>query len=98
VLSTASYVIPVAVNNAIIPATVTGSNFGIVPSLDLLNMNLNWASVGGLPVDLAFFVTNLTNKKYETSVYGGIGAFGYDSRSLGEPRMYGARLKVRFGS
>lgn len=97
VLSTASYVIPVAVNNPIIPATVTGSNLGIVPSLDLLNMNLNWASVGGLPVDLAFFVTNLTNKKYETAVYGGIGAFGYDSRSLGEPRMYGVRLKVRFG-
>ncbi|MET0365472.1 MAG: TonB-dependent receptor, partial [Sphingobium sp.] len=96
-ITSSSYVIPVAVNNPTIPANVVGYNVGRIPAINLLNMNANWNSVAGLPVDLGFFVTNLTKQKYVASVFGGIGAFGYDARALGEPRMYGFRLKYRFG-
>jgi iron complex outermembrane receptor protein len=96
-LTAISYVIPVAVNNPIIPANLVG-NPGRIPGIDLVNANASWAGVGGLPVDLNFFVTNLTKEKYTASVFGGIGAFGYDARALGEPRTYGVRLRYRFGS
>ncbi len=96
-LTSASYIIPVSVTNATIPASFVG-NLGRIPAINLVNANLGWNSVGGQPVDLNFFVTNLTKQKYVAAVFGGISAFGYDARALGEPRMYGVRLKYRFGS
>ncbi|MFT3965756.1 MAG: TonB-dependent receptor [Sphingobium sp.] len=92
-----AYVIPVAINNDAIPANFVG-NPGRIPAINLVNAHVNWNSVGGSPVDLSVFVTNLTKEKYAVSVFGGIGAFGFDSQALGEPRMYGFRLKYRFGS
>jgi iron complex outermembrane receptor protein len=97
-ISTAGYVIPVAFNNPIIPANLVGGNLGRVPGIDLLNVNAGWTSIGGLPIDLSLFATNVTKKKYVTAVFGGIGAFGFDARAVGEPRMIGARLRYRFGS
>src|ERR1019366_7937630 len=36
----------------------------ILQATNLLNPNVNWDKVAGSPVDLSFFVTNLTNEKY----------------------------------
>jgi iron complex outermembrane receptor protein len=96
-LTAIAYVIPVAVNNPAVPADFVG-NPGRIPGIDLVNANVNWTGVAGLPIDLNFFVTNLTKEKYVASVFGGIGAFGFDARALGEPRIYGLRLKYSFGS
>ncbi|MFC0204340.1 TonB-dependent receptor [Novosphingobium soli] len=70
---------------------------GILPSSNLWNLNLNWNSIGGSPVDLAGFVTNLTNEKYPIFVGNSWLSTGTESLILGQPRMYGVRLKVRFG-
>ncbi|MET1755744.1 TonB-dependent receptor [Novosphingobium sp. RD2P27] len=67
-----------------------------LPSSDLLNLNVSWNGVAGSPVDLAAFVTNVTKEKYYTSLPG-VGGTGLIVVSVGEPRMYGMRLKVRFG-
>ncbi len=75
----------------------TGLDSGKLPSLSLLNANLNWDSIGGGPVDLSLFVTNLANKKYNTGGGGLITGLGIDTLTVGEPRMFGARVKVRFG-
>lgn len=96
-LTAIAYLIPVAVNNPAIPANFVG-NPGRIPGIDLVNANVSWTGVAGLPVDLNFFATNLTKEKYIASVFGGIGAFGFDARALGEPRTFGVRLKYRFGS
>ncbi|MET0241328.1 MAG: TonB-dependent receptor [Sphingobium sp.] len=72
-------------------------DLGILPPLDLLNLNLNWRNIGTLPIDLALFATNVTKKKYATSIFGGYASFGLEAMSVGEPRMYGLRLKYRFG-
>jgi iron complex outermembrane receptor protein len=61
----------------------------------LLNLNLNWESVAHLPLDLSFFATNVTRKKYYTFTTGA--SFGFDSAIIAEPRMYGARVRYRFG-
>ncbi|MEO6092600.1 MAG: TonB-dependent receptor [Novosphingobium sp.] len=79
-------------------APLIGFNPGLLPATDLLNLNLDWNSVGGLPIDLSLFATNVTKEKYW--LYGGalLPAVGYDPIVLGEPRMYGARLRFRFGN
>jgi len=75
----------------------TSGRFGTVPPVSLVNANLNWKSVAGSPVDLSVFATNLLNKKYYTSVNDNTSAIGQVSGLVGEPRMYGLRLKYTFG-
>ena len=68
-----------------------------VRATDQLNLNVDWKSVAGSPIDLAFFMTNATNQKrviYPVAAYPTTGAeLGY----LNMPRMWGFRLKYRFG-
>jgi iron complex outermembrane receptor protein len=73
-------------------------NLGNLPATDLLNLNLGWNSVWGKPVDLAFFATNVTNKQYYTFIPGIAIGTGFETAQLGEPRMYGARIRLRFGT
>lgn len=82
------------------PAVVAGmgADYGSLGSFGILNLNLNWKEVAGKPIDFALFATNVTGKKYFTGIGGVGGAFGFESASVGEPRMYGARLRVRFGN
>ncbi len=68
-----------------------------LPSSNLLNLNASWDSIAGSPVDLAIFATNVTKEKYYTFLPG-VSGTGLAVASLGEPRMYGLRLKVHFGS
>ena len=75
-----------------------GYNPGLAPATNLVNLNLNWNEVAGGPVDVALFVTNVTNEKYRIGTTGSFGSMGWETQILGQPRMYGARLKVRFGS
>ncbi|MEC3948199.1 TonB-dependent receptor [Sphingobium sp. HWE2-09] len=66
----------------------------------LLNMSLDWRDVARSGVDLGLFVTNATNKLYRISnsnVYQQTGGLLYQASLYGEPRMYGLRLKYRFG-
>lgn len=66
-----------------------------LPEQELLNVNLNWDSIAGLPLDLSLFATNVTEEEFHVFTTGA--SFGFDSFILNEPRMYGARLKYRFG-
>jgi len=63
---------------------------------ELVNLNVNWNTIYGGPVDAGLFVTNLFEEKYYTTVTGGYNSFGFESAYLGEPRMYGARVRVSF--
>jgi iron complex outermembrane receptor protein len=72
-------------------------NSSIIPSTDLLTLNLNWNDVAGLPVDVALFATNVTNEKYSVGATNNLNNVGADFIMLGEPRMYGLRLKYRLG-
>src|SRR5579863_272234 len=72
-------------------------NAGITPATNLLNLNANWKSVAGSPVDLSLFATNVTNQKYYVAGGTALAGLGGEVIILGEPRMYGMRLKVHFG-
>jgi iron complex outermembrane receptor protein len=90
------------------PLTVQlmGGNFGTLPSRSLLNLDAGWTSIFGSGVDLSAFGTNVTNKKYYQYIPGlGVSVLsggnevnlGMELANVGEPRMYGVRLRYRFG-
>jgi iron complex outermembrane receptor protein len=68
-----------------------------LPSYALLNLHLDWNEIMGLPLDVAVFGTNMTNRQYITGGYPIYGSLGFSSAIYGEPRMYGASLRYRFG-
>ena len=68
-----------------------------VPAYGLLNFNLDWESVFQSPFDAEFFMTNVTDGYYSTYQTDLISALGFASRLLGEPRMFGGRLRYHFG-
>ena len=76
---------------------VLAENYGILPSLSLLNLNMSWKNVGGSPIDLGLFASNVTNKKYRVASSGGLASTGAEFILPGEPRMYGLRVRYNFG-
>jgi iron complex outermembrane receptor protein len=77
-------------------AAYGGVNYGTLPALDLLNMNLDWKDIGGTTIDVSAFVTNLTDKEYYTFT-SSVATYGFQPATLGEPRMFGLRVRYRFG-
>ncbi|HEY5758411.1 MAG TPA: TonB-dependent receptor, partial [Steroidobacter sp.] len=75
----------------------SSSRFGAVPSYGLLNLNLNWNQMFGSGFDAALFVTNVSDKEYRSAITNSWGSFGFEAEISGEPRMYGVRLRYRFG-
>ena len=70
-----------------------------LPPLDLLNLNASWNSIAGLPVDVTIFATNVTKQRYYNFIsgLGGSTFTNFEMAAVGEPRMYGARLRYSFG-
>jgi iron complex outermembrane receptor protein len=81
------------------PATLAafGKDYGVLASRNVLNGNIGWDQVAGIPVDVSVFGTNLTDEKYYQFVPG-LASSGAEFGTLGEPRMYGMRLRYRFGA
>lgn len=80
------------------PATVAYiQSLSRIQSTDLLNLNFNWNNIAGAPVDLALFATNVTKEKYYNFYPGLVSGTGFETASVGAPRMYGMSLKYHFG-
>jgi iron complex outermembrane receptor protein len=75
---------------------VPGSGSGVAPSSSVLNLNASWENVASLPIDLSFFMTNVTNEHVILQINDNT-ARGFISATVGEPRMWGARLRYKFG-
>jgi len=67
-----------------------------VQATNLLGLNVDWANVGGRPMDLSLFATNVTGEKYYTYIPGLAGE-GFETASVGAPAMWGVRLRYTFG-
>ncbi|CAN7562047.1 TonB-dependent receptor [Phenylobacterium sp. LjRoot219] len=68
-----------------------------LPATDLLNLNFDWKNVMQKPIDLSIFATNVTNEIYPVAVGSSYTSAGFESVLVGPPRMYGVRLRYRFG-
>jgi iron complex outermembrane receptor protein len=105
---TPSYTLPVSDDVGEITASATwswtddyvgGSGFEVVEAWGILNVNLNWDSVMGSPVDLGIFGTNVLDEEYNTTGSDLTdSALGFAFHARGEPAMYGARLRYNFGT
>jgi iron complex outermembrane receptor protein len=62
-----------------------------------IDLNLDWRNVFQSPIDLSLFATNVTNQVYKLGGYPIYGLVGFASYVYGEPQMYGAKIKYRFG-
>lgn len=78
---------------------LTANGLGLihVPSYGLLNGAVNWDGIAGGPIDASFFISNALNKRYITGGLPFLDVIGYNQERYGEPRMYGARVRYRFG-
>jgi iron complex outermembrane recepter protein len=81
-------------NRAVSPAAAP--NY-LLPASDLVNLNVDWQSAFGKPFDLSFFVTNATNQQVVVYPGGTYTTNGTVTGVLNQPRMFGFRLKYRFG-
>ena len=81
----------------VLPALQPGA---ILEPYGTLNASLDWRDIAHSGVDVGVFATNLTNKLYRISNTDVFQAGGllYWTTLYGEPRMYGLRLKYRFGA
>ncbi len=72
----------------------------ISPGYATFNLDASWKNVAGKPVDITFFMTNLTNKLYTISRSDLLSASGVgaSSRTYGAPRMFGFSVSYRFGA
>jgi iron complex outermembrane receptor protein len=74
-----------------------------IQATDLLALNLNWHSVFGSPIDISGFATNVTGQKYYAYIPDFPGdpssgtQLGFAMAQLGQPRMYGVRIRYSFG-
>jgi iron complex outermembrane receptor protein len=73
------------------------TDFGVLPVQNLLNLNATWENVAQHPVDLGFFITNVTNSHILQHV-NVQDSSGFLSYIVGEPRMFGFRARYKFGS
>jgi iron complex outermembrane recepter protein len=71
--------------------------YGTLPSHRLLNLNMGWKAIAGSGFDAALFMTNALNEKITNYVPGLYTQGGMEFRVVGEPRMWGARVKYNFG-
>jgi iron complex outermembrane receptor protein len=69
----------------------------LLPAANLLNINVDWTSAFGKPIDLSFFMTNVTNQKLIVYPNSGYATFGVVGGQVNQPRMFGFRAKFRFG-
>lgn len=75
--------------------TSMARDLGILPATNLLDLSLNWDRIGGSPVGISAYATNVTKDKYFSWVPGQV-PLGLETASLGAPRMYGMRLRYEF--
>jgi iron complex outermembrane receptor protein len=67
---------------------------GTLQATNLLNLNLSWKSIASSHVDVSLFATNVTNQQYYSWIAGLYSAsLGFETAELGQPRMYGVRVR-----
>ena len=81
-------------------ATAASNAGGVLASpVKQLDLNLDWRNVGGHPVDIAVYATNVTQQVTRGIVVPLLAQLGFNAQFFNQPpRMYGVRVKARFGS
>lgn len=80
------------------PPNVAADPLKMRGSYGLLNVNANWNSIAGTPLDASLYVTNALDKEVGYGNMTVADSIGTSTLHYLEPRMYGVRLRYRFGA
>lgn len=79
-------------------AQTNASFYRFLPAYGLLNASIDLRNIGGRPLDVGVFATNLTKVARPVGVLDGYNtSIGVVGLTYNEPRMYGLRVGYRFG-
>jgi iron complex outermembrane receptor protein len=67
-----------------------------LPAFGLVNVRADLTQVGGYPLDVSFWVKNLTDKRYVTTEQLFVNVLGINNVTYGNPRTIGATLIYRW--
>jgi iron complex outermembrane receptor protein len=76
--------------------TNTDNGPGSAPTHHLINVGVDWTNVYGQPIDLSFFMTNVTDATFVLGNFALYAQQGFVSKVYNEPQEWGFRLKYRF--
>jgi iron complex outermembrane recepter protein len=106
---TPTYHLPVDESVGHISASITWTWYGhqsVSPILDepinymphyqSFDLRADWTDMFGQPIDLGFFMTNMTDNVHITGVIPLMTSLGFTSAAYNPPRMFGFSLKYRF--
>ncbi len=108
---TPTYHLPVDESIGHISASITWSWYGhqsvspimnepinYMPKFENFDIRADWTDMFGQPIDLGFFMTNVTDNVHITGVIPLMTSLGFTSAAYNPPRMYGFSLKYRFSN
>ncbi len=70
--------------------------YGNEPGYGLVDLNLEWNNVFSQPIDVTFFMSNVTDNLVKLGNVGIYNSSGYVAVIYNEPQMWGFRLKYRW--
>ena len=73
-----------------------GEIYPIQPSYENINLRVDWTNVYSYPVDLGFFMTNVTDNVHVVGATALYSSLGFTSVAYNPPRMFGFSAKYRF--
>jgi len=79
------------------PQRSTEGTLGTLASRRIVNLSAGWSQIFNSGFDSALFVTNALDEEYATYIPGFYDQLGMEFRVVGQPRMYGMRVKYNFG-
>lgn len=71
---------------------------GFQPGYENWNARLDWNNFAGRPVDVSFFVKNITDDTRKVAIANFLNNLGVNNAIYDEPRTYGVQVRVRFGA
>jgi len=69
---------------------------GFQNSYAMVDARLDWNKIGGSPLDMAFFIRNITDHTHYVGYGNNLTSFGQSQATYNEPRTYGLQLRVQF--
>jgi iron complex outermembrane receptor protein len=63
----------------------------------ILNLNLDWKGIAGMPFDIGLYATNALDRLYRIGEGSYYSSLGLVTSTYGEPRMYGVSATYHFG-
>jgi len=73
------------------------SPYSVYGDIKTVDLQVNWNDVGGHPFDISFFMNNALDAAYPQGVYALYSSTGVVAVTYAEPRMWGFKLRYRFG-